>query len=127
MTAEETPPEAGLPGPRTAALWFMVAGPLLAAYLQQQLTYMTVTPACERHMPWLVHLPLLPGLLVLGLSMFLARREWQRGGETTATDVEGVDAVARLFSILAFALGGLALVLMLAQWIPTLFLHPCQR
>jgi hypothetical protein len=112
---------------RIAGLWFMFIGPLVASFLQQQLTYAMVTPACERRLPWLVHLPLIPGLLLVGLAIILARREWQRGGERPATDVGGVTAAARLFSLVGFAVSGLALALIFAQWIPTLFLDPCQR
>jgi hypothetical protein len=112
---------------RIAGLWFLLAGPPLAAFLQQQLTYMMVTPACERRLPWLVHLPLLPGLLLIGLAGVIARREWQRAGQQPSTDVGGLLAASRLFSLVGFALCGLALALILAQWLPTLFLDPCQR
>ena len=112
---------------RIAGLWFLLAGPPVAAFLQQQLTYVMATLACDHGVPWLVHLPLLPSLVLIGLAAMIARQEWQRGGERPSTDVGGMLSAARLFSLVGFGLCGLALALILAQWLPTLFLHPCQR
>jgi hypothetical protein len=127
MPATTASPSQQLSNGRIAALWYIAFGPLLAAFVQQQLTYALVTPACERHARALVHLPLVPGLAMLALAVVFARREWQRGGERSMTDVEGVPGSARLFAVLGFALSALAFVLMIAQWLPTVFLHPCQR
>jgi len=112
---------------RIAAQWFSVAGPPIAAFGHQQLSYVFVDEACRRHAPLLMHLPPVLALVVTTVATTLAWREWERGGHRLSPDDSVVIGSVRFFGALGLALSGLALVLILAQWLPTLFLHPCQR
>jgi hypothetical protein len=127
MAADSAAPREGLSHSRIAAWWFMLAGPLLIAFAQQQAMYILSDFACRTQTRLLVHAPLLPALALVGFALVLARREWQRTGESSDSDVAGEKGLSRLFATVGFAVGGLALVVILAQWLPTLFLDPCQR
>jgi hypothetical protein len=110
---------------RIAALWFIVLGPLVAAFSQQQLAYGLVDPACARHMPLVVQLPLLLSLAIVAVALLLARKEWTRDDRPARHSNQ--EGSTRLFPLLGFLSAGLSLALIVAEWLPTLFLNPCQR
>jgi uncharacterized membrane protein YcjF (UPF0283 family) len=98
---------------RIAALRFSVLGPPVAAFTEQQAAYALVEPACAGH-PVLLHLPALLCLAVVGLAGMICRKEWERG-----------DPTSRFFSLVGVLMSGIAVAVILAQWLPTLFLDPC--
>jgi hypothetical protein len=112
---------------RIAAQWFSVVGPPIAAFGHQQLSYMFVDEACRRHAPLIMHLPSLLAVAVTGAAARLALREWDRAGHRLSPDDSVIIGSPRFFAALGMILSGLALGLILAQWLPVLFLHPCQR
>jgi hypothetical protein len=105
----------------------MLLGPPLAAFAQQQLSYAFVDMACVNRALVLVHLPALLSLALVAFAVVLARREWDRGGRQRSTANGAGTGFASFFAVVGFMVSGLALMLILAQWIPTLFLDPCQR
>ena len=110
---------------RVAALWLMVTGPLLVAFAQQQVTYTLVEAACRTQMKWLVHLPVLPALGLVFVTAALARRQWNASSDTEPGNT--MNGTGRAFAIIGMAVAGLAAVVIVAQWLPTMFLDPCQR
>jgi hypothetical protein len=121
----EYPPEPLTPR-RIAARWFAAIGPAAAAFGQQQLSYALVEEACARHAPALVHLPVILGLAFTGIAAELARREWARnGGRLEAGN--GPGGMGAFFGVVGLMMSALAAGLILAQWLPTLFLDPCRR
>lgn len=97
--------------------WLAVVGPPLAAFAQQQLSYSLVSPSCTRRAPMLLHLPTLIMLAVIGVATLYSWREWKRD--------DGEAAPARFFPLLGLTMSGISTVVLLAQWLPTLFLPPC--
>jgi hypothetical protein len=114
MAVQDSP--AAEPHRHIAAHWFGILGPPLAGFAQQQLTYVLVDHACRSHAVVLLHLPALLGFGVVGLASYLAGKEWRRGGDND-----------RFFAVVAWVMSGVATALILAQWLPTAFLHPCLR
>jgi hypothetical protein len=112
---------------RIAAQWLAVIGPPSAAFAHQQFSYGFVEEACRRHAPLLVHLPALLALFVTGLAFRLAWRQWEDGGRRFSVDDRPSIGSATFFGVVGFAMSAFAVALILAQWMPTLFLDPCQR
>jgi hypothetical protein len=111
---------------RIFARWFGVLGPPSAAFAQQQLAYSFVDLACAKHAPLLVHLPLILAIGVTGWAAALAWREWpHESSELHAPDDPSPDS-RRFFSALGLILSAISLLLIVAQWLPALFIHPCQ-
>ena len=111
-----TRPQEPEPWTRIAAQWFCFLGPPLAAFGEQQFSYVLVDPACHAHAPLLLQLPPLLALAITGVALGLCRRERQD------PTFDG-----RFFGAIGFLMGGVAVVLILAQWLPTLFLNPCRH
>ena len=107
--------------------WTMLLAPILAAFFQQQVAYMFVTWACSRRLIVLVHLPTVLALLVIGWSAVFAQRTLARVGSRSPGDERSSDARARFMASAALLLAAFATLLTVAQWLPTLFIHPCQR
>jgi len=104
---------------RVTAQWFAVVGPPLAAFAQQQLSYSLVSASCARRAPILLHLPTLIMLALIGVATVYSWREWTRD--------DGQPAPTRFFPLLGLTMSGISTVVLLAQWLPTLFLPPCFR
>jgi hypothetical protein len=112
---------------RVARQWFSVLGPPVAVFLQQQLAYVLVQPACLRRATLLLQLPALAGLAVTCSAGTLAWREWTRAGRRFSTDGGAAIRPDLFFGLVGLAMGSLAMTVILAQWLPTLFLDPCQH
>jgi hypothetical protein len=109
------------------AQWAMLLTPIIAAYSQQQLSYAMVTWACSRSLVVLVHLPTLLAIGACAIAAVAAWRTFVASGAREAGDERSADARARFMSACALTVSGFAGLLILAQWLPTLFVHPCQR
>jgi hypothetical protein len=110
----------------SAAKWFGLVGPLLAAFFQQQLAYYLVPTACARHLPGIVHLP---ALLALGVTVLAARSAWRRLREVGASAPSERDirtASSWFFGLAGLAVSSFATAVIVALWLPNLFLDPCQ-
>lgn len=109
------------------AQWAMLLTPVAAAYGQQQLSYAMVTWACSRGLVFLVHLPTLLAIGACAIAGTAAWRTFVASGPREAGDERSSDARARFMSACALTTAGFAALLIVAQWLPTVFLHPCQR
>jgi hypothetical protein len=125
MTSEPTLRPTGRPSNwRVARISFALLAPLAAVFLQQQAAVALVGPACRGHSTIAIHLLALPTVGIVGAALWLARGEWD-AARPPARD--GGVHPPRFVALVGFAVGGLALLLALAQWLPLLFLSPCQR
>ena len=109
------------------AQWAMLIAPILAAFLQQQLAYMFVTWACTRRLIVLLHLPTLLALVIIVWCAVVAQRTRARVGTRSTGDERSSDARARFMASAALLVAAFATLLTIAQWLPTLFIHPCLR
>lgn len=104
--------------------WLAIVGPPVAAFAQQQISYSLVSPACGRGAPILLHLPSLVMLAIIaGLGVY-SWRQWTSNRDSRVSD-DGEVARSRFFALLGLGMAGISGVLLLAQWLPTLFLSPC--
>ena len=111
---------------RIAGQCFGIVGPAVAAFGHQQLSYALVEEACRRHAPALEQLPPVPALGITALAGIVAWRAWRRSAPTVSGGEDVTVGTDWFFGLVGLAMSGLAVTLILAQWLPTLFLHPCQ-
>lgn len=104
----------------------MLLAPIAAAYAQQQLAYAFVPWSCH-HARALVHVPTLIALVVTVVAAFVALRTLRRAGSGEAGDERSSDARARYMAVSALLMCAFGAALIVGLWLPTLFVHPCQR
>ena len=107
-------------------LWVAVLIGPIAWFLHQQVGYGMATFACGRN--WEVGLHVVTGiaLLVTALGAIVAWRTWARLGRVGTAHEGGTVARSR-FMALGAGLSSLFFALVIvAQWVPTFFLRPCQ-
>lgn len=112
--------------PEIRALW---AGLLLAPtafLLNLEVAYALVPTACSSQNRLLVHLVHLVCLLIAATGGFIALRSWRVGGETWPGEQGGRVGRSRFMAGLGLMLSGFILLVLLAQWIPSFVLNPCQ-
>jgi hypothetical protein len=108
------------------ALW---AGFLLAPaafLLNLEVAYALVPTACSSHNRLLVHLVHLACLLIAATGFVFALRVWRARGETWPGEEGGRVGRSRFMSGLGLLLSTLFALVILAQWIPSFVLSPCQ-
>jgi hypothetical protein len=108
------------------AQWALVMLPLLIAFEQQQMAFLLTGTACRRASSSLLHVPSAVSLLFLIAIGLLAQRNLRRAGARQPRDERSSDARARFMAILALLVTAFSVALLAAQWMPTLFIHPCQ-
>jgi hypothetical protein len=109
------------------AQWTLLLASILAAFGQQQLAYGLVRLACTREMPALVHVPTVLAVAVIAVTARLAWVARARSGTRAVGDERSSDARARFVATTALLLCGFSLLLVAAQWLPVLYIHPCSR
>ena len=116
----------GLTRTRIAERWFGVLGPLAAAFGQQQLAYASVIQACHDRKRLLLQWPTLLAVVLVFLAGFVSWREFDRSRKQTRDEEVADTGSAWFFGVTGLLMSGLAAVLIVAQWLPALFFHPCQ-
>jgi hypothetical protein len=109
------------------ARWFGMLGPLTAAWGQQQLAYYLVGPACRTGHVLLLHFPAILALAITALAAFLCWNELNKVGGSRTTDEPVQTGSEWFFGAVGLFLSALAVAVILAQWIPTLFIPACQH
>lgn len=108
-----------------AQLAGVLAGPV-AFLLNLQIGYMLVPWACHRSNTIPIHVTMLACLaLALGGSL-LSWRDWRRIGEQWPDEGAGAVARSRFLAALGVMTGALFALVIIAQWIPSFILSPCQ-
>jgi hypothetical protein len=110
---------------RITAQWLAVVVPPLAAFAQQQISYSLVSLSCVRRSTALLHLPTLVMLTLLAVATAYSWRRWTRGDQATGHDDRQQPGTQRFFALLGLTMSGISTIVLLAQWLPTLVLHPC--
>jgi hypothetical protein len=120
-------PRTDIPDARVLrALWIGVLLPPAAFLINLEVAYALVPPACHSRSVVVVHLV---HLICLGLAIFgglVAARSWRQSGSTWPGDAGGPISRTRFMSGLGMLLGLQFTLVILAQWIPTFLLDPCQ-
>jgi len=109
------------------ARWFGLLGPLAAVWGQQQLAYYFVLPVCRRGFWPLLHLPPVLALAITAAAVVVGRHELDESGGWRGGDDPVKTGSAWFFGAVTLLLSGLAAALILAQWIPALFIPACQH
>jgi len=106
--------------------WAVNLVPPLAVLLDLQVTYSLVDHACRTGDTLTGHL-VHAGFLLLTLFMgTLAWRSWSAAGGIAATAGGDLAARSRFMALVGLMISGLSALTVVAQWLPTFFLHPCQ-
>lgn len=107
------------------ALWVAVLAGPLAWMLGLNLGYALVLPACASGSTVLLHLVSLVTLLCAGGGGWVAWREWQRTGSEMPGEGGGSIARSRFMAALGLLASAFFGLVIAAQWVANLFLHPC--
>ena len=110
-----------------AARWFGLLAPLAAVWGQQQLAYYFVLPVCRRGFWPLLHLPPVLALAITAAAVVVGWHELDESGGWRGGDDPVKTGSAWFFGAVTLLLSGLAAALILAQWIPALFIPACQH
>src|SRR5215210_537711 len=113
-------------GTGIAAQW---AGNLLAPIaflLQLEIAYFAVPRACKAGVIFPVHLAHLGALLIALAGAVIAWRQWKRWGRDWPSDGSTPETRSHFMAELAVLVSGGFTLVILALWLPTFWLHPCQ-
>jgi hypothetical protein len=113
-------------GTRMGTLWAGVLLGPLASLLALETGYVLAQRACATGRMTPVHLSFLVWLLVAAASGLLGWWEWRRWDARLGTEEGGREARSRFLALLGLLSGGLFSLVIVAQWMANLFLHPCQ-
>jgi hypothetical protein len=120
-------PRTSLPeSSRLAALW---TGVLLAptAFLANlELGYLAVRPACLSGSSLVLHLVHAACLLAAAGGGWVAWRNWRNAGGAWSGEGGSPESRSRFLAVLGIATSALFGLTIVAQWLPSLSLHPCQ-
>ena len=76
--------------------------------------------------PLVVHLVALATLLLVIGAGLLALGQWRGAGREAPGDLGGTEGRTRLMATLGVTLSAMSAVFVIAQWLPQLFVSPCQ-
>ncbi|HWQ36670.1 MAG TPA: hypothetical protein VNQ79_27815 [Blastocatellia bacterium] len=109
------------------ALWAgLLAGPLAWA-LAQQVGYLFVTLDCSYEKTLLLSPVMLVALLMAASGALISWRNWQRAGGELPDEGGTVISRSRFMAVVGLLLSSLALLLVIAEWLPVFFYRQCQR
>lgn len=111
-----------------AILWAGILLPALAWAIHLNVSYAAVNPSCEGDWEWPFHLVTIAALLVAAFGLMLALKSWEWTGREWPSGRDGsVLGRSRFMAVAGLLLGCLFILLIIAQYIPGFFLHPCQK
>ena len=108
------------------ALWIGVLVPPIAFLINLEVAYALVPPACgARTLLW-VHLAHLITLALAAYGGVIAMQAWRRSGATWPGDHGGRVSRTQFLAGLGALMGLMFVTVIVAQWIPSFILDPCQ-
>ena len=105
--------------------WFVVVGPPLVAFGQQQVAYGLVDSACASNAVFILFIPAMIALVIVAFAALLSWRAWNHPRERSTGGPTPVSST-RFFALLGFLMCGMSAAVIVAQSLPQVFLHPCQ-
>lgn len=108
------------------ALWLGLLLPPIAWALQQSTLYTMVPWACQTGHFFALHLVSLTAFVAALLGAFVSRRNWERAGrEQSDDDRGGALPRTRFMSVLGLSCGLFFALVIFAQWLAVVVVHPC--
>ena len=108
------------------ALWTGLLLAPAAFLLNLEIAYAVVPAACSSQSLLLVHGVHLVCLVLASLGALSAWRSWRTAGESWPGDAGGPVSRSRFMAGLGLLTSALFLLVIVAQWIPSFMLNPCQ-
>jgi hypothetical protein len=108
------------------ALWTGVLVPPAAFLLNLEIAYALVPAACSARTVMLVQLVHLVSLALTMFATAVALRAWRRSGATWPGGEGGRVSRTRFMSGMGILMGVMFALVIVAQWIPSFILDPCQ-
>ena len=112
--------------PEIGALWAGLLLPPSAFLLNLEVAYALVPTACAAQNGVLTHLVHLVCLLLTAAGGFFALRSWRSCGGIWPGEEGGRVGRSRFMAGLGLLLSAMFLLVIVAQWIPSFVLSPCQ-
>ena len=108
------------------ALWIGVLVPPAAFLFNLELAYALVPTACSARTVVLVHLVHLVSLAFTIFATVVALRAWRRSGASWPGGEGGRVSRTQFMSGMGILMGVMFALVIMAQWIPSFVLDPCQ-
>ena len=109
------------------ALWASVlTGPIIW-FVQMQLKYQMVAPACQSGNQLLLHMIALVALIITAGAGLLGWRLWRETGRELPNEAAGVMPRSRFMAFCGLILSITFFLVIIAQEIPDLFVSACER
>jgi hypothetical protein len=108
------------------ALWTGLLLAPSAFLLNLELSYLFVRPSCVQETVLPVHIVQTGCLLLAILGTLMAWRCWTAEGREWPDEAGGPVARTRFLAGVGFLASALFVLVIVAQWVPTFALHPCQ-
>jgi hypothetical protein len=100
--------------------------PPLLVLLQLEVAYALVHPACNGGGKWPLQVSFALAILITGAISLVGWRESDRWEPLSQHDPSGRAARSWFLAALGAFLSSLSTLVLIAQWLATLFLNPCQ-
>jgi hypothetical protein len=100
--------------------------PPIAFLIDLEVAYALVPTACSTRNPLLVHLVHLACLLLVVFAWVTAWRCWKATGSTWPAEEGGPLGRSRLLAGIGVLMSALFALVILAMWLPSFILDPCQ-
>jgi hypothetical protein len=108
------------------ALWAGVLIPPVAFLVNLEVAYALVPVACGSRTVVLVHVVHLVSLALTAFAAMVAWRAWQRSGASWPGGEGGRLGRTQFLAGMGILMGLMFAIVILAQWIPSFILDPCQ-
>jgi hypothetical protein len=107
-------------------LWIGVLVPPIVFLIDLEVAYALVPTACSTQNRLPVHLVHLACLLLVLFSWLMVRRCWKASGATWAAEQGGPLGSSRFLAGIGVLMSALFALVILAMWLPSFILDPCQ-
>lgn len=113
--------------PRPLVLWLPLLWPLVATLVALEAAYALIGPSCRRDTRLFLHLVVFAMLASTVFTGVLGWRMFREHGRVWETESDGHETRTRFLAILGILGSVTAGLILLAQWMPIFFLHPCAQ
>lgn len=107
-------------------LFFGILGPPVIWAVRIGTSYVLVPYACWWELPRLLDLVTLAALLAAAAAGWVAWRQWRAAGGGTQVELGGAATRTRFMALAGMLSSGFFFLVMVAEGLANLFVHPCQ-